>query len=187
LKSNLAIYALVGVVLVVAWIFLALLPHFQEYNTAKIQIADANQKLADFQQTILLLPDFVNTRNELARRKAALNSSLYTKENILSLFEKFYLLADKNQVEIIEITPPIEELLQINRITPDSIGLMFLNISLRIEGAYKDFGKFVSTLENEAFYRGPNHCNVVGTYDRRFNVQYHFGFKSLLGSLKAEI
>src|SRR5574341_1228005 len=174
-------------VLVGVWICVALLPHVRQYSRLDKQINEARQKLADFRQTVLLLPEFVKTRNELAKRKAELNSSLYTKENILSLFEKFYVLADKNQVQIVEITPPIEELLQINRIVPDSTGLMFLNISLRIEGDYEDFGKFVSSLEEEPFYRGPNHCNIVGTYDRKLNVQYHLGFKSLLGSLKVEV
>lgn len=187
MKSQLAIYSLVGVILVVTWIFVALLPYYREYSAVETQILEAQQKLVDFQQTILFLPEYVKTRNELARKKAELNSSLYTKENILSLFEKFYVLADKNQVNIVEITPPIEELLQINRIIPDSIGLMFLNISLRIEGDYQDFGKFVSAMEREPFYRGPNHCNIIGTYDRNLKVQYHVGFKSLLGSLKNEV
>ncbi len=187
MKSHLLIYSLIGVISIIAWVFLALIPNYGKYNAVASEIYIAEQKLADFHQTILLLPEFIKTRNELAQRKAALNSSLYTKENILSLFEKLYLLADKNQVEIVEVTPPIEELLQINRITPDSIGLMFLNIALRIEGNYEDYGKFVSAIESEPFYRGPNHCNITSTYDRRLDVQYHIGFKSLLGSLKDEV
>jgi hypothetical protein len=176
-----------GALMIIVWVLAALIPHLGEYQSLNNQIQEASLKLVDFQQTIRLLPEYVKTRNELARKKAELNSSLYTKENILSLFAKFYALADKNRVDIVEITPPVEELLQINRIVPDSVGLMFLNIGLRIEGDYRDFGQFVSALENETFYRGPNHCNIIGTFDRRIKVQYHVGFKSLLGSLKDEV
>lgn len=187
MKSRLAIYIVVGLAVIAVWIFAALMPHYRAYSSIDSQIFEAQRKLVDFRQTILLLPEYVKTRNELAQRKAALNSSLYTKENILSLFEKFYLLADKYRVTIEEITPPIEELLQINRILPDSTGLMFLNISLRVQGNYQDFGRFVSAIEAEPFYRGPNNCNIIGTLDRHADVQYFLGFKSLLGSLKDKV
>ena len=187
MNKQFTIYVVLGVGLVGVWLFAALLPYFGKSRAIDYQMMEAEQKLADFRQTIQILPEFVKTRNELAQRKAELNSSLYTKDNILSLFEKFYVLADKNQVQIVEITPPLEELLQINRILPDSMGLIFLNISLRVEGHYQDFGRLVSALEEEPFYRGPNHCNIVGTYDRRLDIQYHIGFKSLLGSLKDKV
>ncbi len=187
MNKQLTIYSVLGAGLVAAWFLLALLPYYSKHRLIDNQVTEAKQKLADYRNTILLLPEFVKTRNELAQKKAELNSSLYTKENILNLFEKFYLLADQNHVRIVEITPPLEELLQINRIIPDSIGLMFLNITLRIEGGYQDFGRLVSALEVEPFYRGPNHCSIVGTYDRRLAIQYHIGFKSLLGSLKDKV
>ena len=187
MKSHLTLYSAAGTMMIFVWIFAALLPHLREYKTNDNQIQEASLKLVDFQETIRLLPEYVKTRNELAKKKAELNSSLYTKENILSLFEKFYAMADNHRVDIVEITPPVEELLQINRIVPDSVGLMFLNIGLRIEGDFEDIGKFVSALEGETFYRGPNHCNIVGTFDRKIKVQYHVGFKSLLGSLKDKV
>ena len=187
MNKQLAIYSVLGIVMLAVWFFAGLLPYSNQYLVIDNQATEAKHNLADFQQTILILPEFVNTRNELAERKAELNSSLYTKDNLINLFEKFYLLADKNQVQIVEITPPLEELLRFNRILPDSMGLMFLNISLRVDGNYQDFGRLVSALEEEPFYRGPNHCNIVGTYDRRLNIQYHFGFKSLLGSLKDKV
>lgn len=184
MKSQFSAYVVVSVVLVVVWFFVALIPHSSRYSMVRNEINLSKQKLKDFQETIKLLPQYVKTRNELARQKAELNSSLYTKENLLSLFENFYALAKTHKVGIVEITPPIEELLQINRIVPDSVGLMFLNVTLRIEGDYRNFGRFVSALEEEPFYRGPNVCQVTGTNDRRYNVQYLVGFKSLLGSLK---
>ena len=184
MKSQFTGYVLAGIAMIVIWFFVAFQPHMKEYNKTVTHIEESRIKLVDFKKTILLLPQIVKTRDELAARKEQLNSSLYSKENILSLFKSFYSLADKHKVKIIEITPPIEELLKINRAAPDSSQLMFLNISLRIEGKYGDFGRLVASLEEEEFYRGPNHCNIVATYDRKSNTQYHLGFKSLLGSLK---
>lgn len=187
MNKQFTIYSVIAIALLAVWFFVGLLPYYNESSVIDNQSNEAKQKLTEFRQTILLLPEFVKTRTELAKRKDELNSSLYTKDNILNLFEKFYLLADKNQVQIVEITPPLEELLQFNRIQPDSMGLLFLNISLRVEGDYQNFGRLVSALEEEPFYRGPNHCNILGTYDRRSDIQYHIGFKSLLGSLKDKV
>lgn len=184
MKPGLIGYVLVGVALFVFWIFAAMLPHYREYNSFEVKVDEAKLRLADYQETIRRLPEYVRTQSELSKRKAELNSSLYTKENILSLFEELYLMADKQRVAIVEITPPLEELLQINRIIPDSIGLMFLNLTIKVEGDFRDFGRFIASLEEEPFYRGPNNCSAIGSNDPRIDIQYIIGFKSLLGSLK---
>lgn len=187
MRSKLTGYFIGGFAMIVIWMLAIFQPTYKEYKETATQVSEAEQKLQDFQSTIMLLPQMVKTREELSKRKERINSSLYTKENIISLFKSFTSLAKQNKVDIVEITPPIEELLKINRVTPDSSQLMFLNISLRIEGDYRDFGRFVSSLEQQEYYRGPNHCNIVSTYDRRSPIQYHLGFKSLLGSLKDEV
>ncbi len=184
MNKSLTIYFSVGAAMAIAWLFVALFPYSKNYSAIDIQVLEARNKLTDYQQTTLLLPEFIKTRNELAQKKAELNSSLYTKENILSLFEQFYALADRNRVRIVEITPPLEELIQINRVVPDSVGLMFLNMTLKVEGDYQDFGRLLGDLEAEPFYRGPNHCNIIGTDDSKRIIQYQIGFKSLLGNLK---
>lgn len=187
MKSQLTGYVIAACAMIGLWFLFAFQPHFKDYNEITYKIDEAKQKLGDFEKTILLLPEIVKKRDELAQRKEQISSSLYTKENILSLFDKFYSLARTHKVEIVEVTPPIEELLRINRVSPDSSQLMFLNISLRIEGDYRDFGRFVASLEKEEFYRGPNHCNIVATNDRHDPIQYHLGFKSLLGSLRDKV
>ena len=89
-------------------------------------------------------------------------------------------------MKIVEITPPVEELLRINRINTDSTKLMILNVSIKVHGSYANFGKFVTTMEESLFFRGSNFCNIFSTLKMRSPILYNFGFKSLLGSLKGE-
>lgn len=186
MKSRLVGYPIFGVAMLILWTILVFVPQRNQYLQTSTKIAQAERSLADFERTVMLLPDFVKTHRNLTRKIDSLNSSLYTKENILNLFDQFYQIAGKNRMKIVEITPPVEELLRINRVNPDSTKLMILNVSIKVHGAYNDFGRFVSSMEEADFFRGSNFCSIFGTYNWKRPVLYNFGFKSLLGSLRDE-
>lgn len=186
LKSRLIGYTFFAVAMLILWTFLIFVPQHTLYLKTSYEIIQAEKNLADFEKTVLLLPSFVKTHEALTKKIENLNSSLYTKENILNLFEQFYSIAGKNKMKIVEITPPVEELLRINRINPDSTKLMILNVSIKVNGAYSNFGKFVSSMEEALFFRGSNYCSIISTLKLKSPVLYDFGFRSLLGSLKGE-
>jgi len=126
LKSRLIVYISFAVAMLILWTFLVFVPQHTLYQETSSIIIQAEKNLADFKRTVLLLPSYVKTHHDLTKKIKSLNSSLYTKENILNLFDQFYSIAGKNKIKIVEITPPVEELLRINRINPDSAKLMIL-------------------------------------------------------------
>ena len=184
MKSRLIGYTLFAVALLILCTFLVFLPQHLLYLETSSKIIQAEKSLVDFERTILLLPSYIKTHQNLTKKIDSLNSSLYTKENILNLFDQFYSIANKNKMKIIEITPPVEELLRINRINPDSTKFMILNVSIKVNGSFTNFGRFVSSMEEALFFRGSNHCSIFSSYDWKRPVLYDFGIRSLLGSLK---
>lgn len=187
MKSKLIGYASFSVVMLILWTFLVFVPQHTLYLETSSNIIQAEKNLADFKRTVLLLPAYVKTHEDLTKKIESLNSSLYTKENILNLFDQYYTIAKKNKMKIVEITPPVEELLRINRVNPDSTKLMILNVSIKVNGSYDNFGRFVSSMEEALFFRGSNHCSILSTYNNKSPVLYNFGFRSLLGSLKGKV
>ena len=186
MKSRLIGYTFFAVAMLILWTFLLFVPQHTLYLETSLKIIQAEHNLADFEKTVLLLPSYIKTHEYLTKKIESLNSSLYTKENILNLFEQFYSIAGKNKMKIVEITPPVEELLRINRINPDSAKLMILNVSIKAIGSYRNFGNFVSSMEEALFFRGSNYCSIISTLNRKSPVLYDFGFRSLLGSLKGK-
>ena len=187
MNSRLIGYSSFAAAMIILWTFLVFVPQHTLYLETTSNIIQAEKNLADFEKTVLLLPAYVKTHEDLTKKIESLNSSLYTKENILNLFDQFYTIASKNKMKIVEITPPVEELLRINRVDPDSTKLMILNVSIKVNGAYRNFGRFVSSMEEALFFRGTNHCSIFSTYNKKSPVLYDFGFRSLLGSLKGEV
>ena len=88
--------------------------------------------------------------------------------------------ARANNLEILDITPPVSELLELNRITrPDEP--LFLNITLTIAGNYVGFGKYMNNLEKAPFFRGVNSCHISGLPEEDPQLSLVVGFKTLLG------
>ena len=178
------IYFLATVVLATVWILLVWLPYHRQHTLLKVQINDAKQQLKDYKNTLEQLPKIIAERNQYENIKSILDEKLYTKRDMLKLFDKLYEIASKNQLHIVEITPPIEELLLLNRNISDSTIPLFLNITLSITGDYVNFGKFTEKVEKSLFFRGTNICQIMGDSKPIDELKFLFGFKALLGNLE---
>lgn len=168
---------------VVLWFFLIYSPYLQNKDHFVNEIQNANIKLADFEQTINKLPDYIARRESLKKRREYLNSNLYTKEEVLNLFNQLKDKAARHNLYVSEITPPVEELLYLNSIVPDTNRPQFLNIGVHVTGSYIDFGKFVKTIEDQAYFRGINNCRISGSRDYNSQLDMYVTFKALLGRI----
>lgn len=186
MRRALVAYPLIGLVVLSLWFFTAYVPHHREKKVTGQGIAEAEKQLADFQQTIAELPRIIKERKNLLSLRDDLDSKLYTKEDVLKLFDELDRQATRWEIELIEITPPVEELLYLNTIVPDSGQPQFLNIGLRLDGDYLRFGRFIETIEQADYFRGINRCKMQGHADDNTKITLHLGFKALLGSLKEE-
>ncbi len=180
--TQMYIAACIGII--AAWIFLAFLPNEQRRQQSVIKVTENEQQLADFQATLAQLPLYLGKKHDLDKQKKDLTSKLYTKEDVLNLFERIKEQAATRNLTVTEITPPVEELLYLNTIIPDSVTPQFLNIGVRMGGDYISFGKFVSALEKENYFRGVNRCQIDANADGLKEPTFYFAFKALLGTYK---
>ncbi len=174
------IYISISIGVIVLWIFLLFFPYVQKNNDISQQIAMTEQKLVDFQKTIDMLPIIIEKRKLLQKEKFSLDSKLYTKAEVLSLFKELEIKAALKNLKITEITPSVEELLYLNSIIPDSTQPQFLNIGLNLSGDFINFGKFVNKLEKEDYFRGINRCIIAGRLEDDREISMYIGFKVLL-------
>ncbi|HKK20364.1 MAG TPA: hypothetical protein VJ983_02750 [candidate division Zixibacteria bacterium] len=180
------LYITISIGIIAAWIFLAFLPNEHRQQQSKMRLTEDEQKLTDFQTTLEQLPLYLGRKKDLDRQKTDLTSKLYTKEDVLNLFDRIREQAAERHLKLTEITPPVEELLYLNTIVPDSSTPQFLNIGLRLGGNYINFGKFVSDLERANYFRGVNRCQIDANADGLKEPTFYFGFKALLGTYKGE-
>ena len=186
MKKMTITYVAMAIALCAIWFFAAYVPYHKEQEKTSTDIAEAEKQLADFQRTISELPKYIERQKNLLTLRHDMNSKLYSKKDVLKLFETLRNEADLKRVDITEITPPIEELLYLNAIIPDSSKPQFLNIGLSLEGDFISFGKFIEQMEHAEYFRGINRCKMFGHADDKTKVTMHFGFKALLCNLRDE-
>lgn len=181
MRQRLIIYGVSGGLIVIAWLFFGLASQRRELDSLRSQTLEAQQRLTDFEQTLSGLPEYVTTRSWQQTMRDNIDSKLYTKGELLKLFDELRSHAAGFGLEIIDITPPVEELLELNRQMPDSTTPQFLNLRLRIEGGYVGFGRFVEVVEKAGFFRGVNSCSISGNRQQPEKLWMTFGFKALVG------
>lgn len=185
MNSRLLMMAGIGTGVVCLWFFFGFAPMKVESSRIQIRIEQAHAQLIDFQTTMDELPKYLKTSRDLEEFRSRLNSSLYAKTDILALLDHLRKEAKSKGLTITEITPPISELLALNRATLSSDEPQFLNLSLKIKGEFVQFGKYVELLEDAAYFRGVNFCFVSGSTDPTVGVTYTIGFRALLTSNEA--
>lgn len=171
-------YYVVALVMAILWLLLVRLPGASKQASLQAQIADAQVQLQDFDQTVLQLPAFIETRQDLLAFREQLQSKLYAKTELLKLFGKFEQDTKSYGLHLNEIAPPIEELLELNSVSSDQP--QFLNITLKMTGKYINLGKFVHYLESEPFFRGINDCRISAGENDKKGLTISLGIRALL-------
>ena len=184
MKTQLVSYAMAVLALAGLWFFLLFTPLHKEQTSIDVETKEAQQQLADFKTIMNELPGFLKTRQDLKEERSMLNSRLYAKNDILRLFQKLRQQAQEKNLVITEISPPIDELLYLNSIIPDSNQAQLLSISLKLEGRYIDFGRFVGAVEQSDYFQGINNCKIIGTKTGDGDIRLELGLNALLGSFK---
>ena len=186
MKKTVIIYSLILPALGCLWFFGAYVPYHKGQKQKTTQIAAAEKQLLDFQQTISELPRFIERHQDLISKIKDLDSKLYSKKDVLKLCARLHEEANQKGVEVTEITPPIEELLYLNSIIPDSSQPQFLNIGLKVEGDFISFGKYAEVVEGAEYFRGINGFRMYSHGDDNTKISILFDFKALLGSFRDE-
>ncbi len=180
MKKRAGMYAVAAVMMASGWYAFAYRPTVERQAAVDEKIARAESQLDDFDTTIMSLPSYLETERNLIESKQGLQSKLYGKDEILELFRRLREDAQIHQLEIIEISPPVSELLELNELARDKNELQFLNLTLHITGKYIDFGRFADDLERMAFFRGVNYCRITPQSEQPGYVDITLGVRALL-------
>jgi len=175
-------YSIIGLILITAWYFLVFSPLLTEQTLIDRQSSEIYQQLSDLQSTINEVPEYLRTKESLENTKQEINSKLFGKKQILNLFKRLNLEAEDRGLTIIEITPPVSELLALNNIEDNSTEPLFLNLDIKIKGGYVSFGRYLQYLEEASFFRGIRKCQITTEAEDASELVIQIGFKALLGS-----
>jgi len=176
------LYPLAGIGLFAAWLLLGYFPDERERRRLETDISSAEWELADFNRIVGELPKYLATYEDLSLQRQHLASSLYAKQDILDLFRQLGTAATEHNLKLLEISPPVDELLALNRTNPNSNEPQFLNITMGLRGTYVDCGRFVSDLEQATYVRGVNRCYVRGQQEPQPQVDCTVSFRALIKS-----
>jgi hypothetical protein len=130
------------------------------------------------------LPVYLEQSHDLETFRDHLNSSLYARDDILKLLNRLTADAVSHNLSVVEITPPVMELLELNRRQDQAGEPQFLNLTLDIRGQYVDFGRYVRQLESTPYFRAINHCSIRGNQMTQEALDFSLGFRAMLGTTK---
>ena len=176
------IYPLAGIGLIAVWLLLGYFPQERERLQLETDLATAEWELTDFNRVVGELPNYLEKYEDLSLQRKHLASSLYAKQDILDLFRQLGTAAAAHNLNLVEISPPVDELLALNRTSPNSNEPQFLNITMGLRGTYIDFGHFVNDLEQAVYFRGVNSCYVRGQQTPQPQVDCTVSFRALIKS-----
>jgi hypothetical protein len=90
--------------------------------------------------------------------------------------------AQAHSLRLVQISPPISELLELNRQAAVDNAPLFLNLTLDLRGRYIDFGQFIGELETKPYFRSVKNCVVRGGQTTEPAVDMTVSFKALIGT-----
>lgn len=182
MKRSVCIYSGIGVAMLLGWYLLLFIPLNRERTTVHTRADQARQQLVGYQQTMLQLPMYLETQSDLNKARVDLNDGLYARDQIIQLFSLLTEQAKRRGLRVVEISPPVEELLLLNSILPGSDQPPFLNLTVTVVGGYVNFGKYLQLIEGAEFYRGINRCLIITAADEAAPTTCTISFQALLGT-----
>jgi hypothetical protein len=184
MKQRVTLYAAALLAMTLVWYFAYYSPTREEREALADEILTAEAQLKDYNRTIQELPTFLAANRNLELLRGELNSSLFAKGDILELFWQLSRDAAGYGLQVVEISPPVAELLELNRRAPDEHDPQFLNITLDLEGDYLALGRYIRQLEAKPYFRSINSCTIRGTRIVQPTIHLSISFKALIGSVE---
>jgi hypothetical protein len=185
LRQRIALYAAGIPTILALWYFAVYTPASKSLSSERDEVSNALRQLTDYSRTVRELPEFLTANEQLEAARSEINSSLYAKNEIMGLFHQLTTDAQNHDLQLVQISPPVLELLELNRqASVDNVPL-FLNVTLDLEGNYVDFGRFIGDLESKPYFQSVKSCVIRGAQTPERTVDMSLSFKALIGTREA--
>lgn len=185
LRQRIAMYAAGVLAMLVLWFFFVYTPASENLSSERNEVEKALRQLTDYSRTIRELPEFLTANEKLEAVRRELNSSLYAKNEIMDLFHQLTADAQNHDLQLVQISPPVSELLELNRQASADNAPLFLNLTLDLQGHYVDFGRFIGDLESKPYFRSIRNCSIRGAQTPERTIAMLLSFKALIGTREA--
>jgi len=180
MRPQRVIAVLIALGLSAGWYYGVYTPTKNQLDAVDQKIASAQTQLVDYRSTVAQVPALLRASSELGARKLSQNSVLFGKQDILKMFDQVTDEAGGEHMSVVEIAPPLSELLSLNAAARNPGEPLFLNMTVRVMGDYVGFGRFVERVERLPYFRGVNNFSILGTVDKSSPLVYSVGFKAIL-------
>lgn len=186
LHKNTIILSLALLALVVASIFLVQRPIEDSYQEVSIENQSFHTKIDQYGLKFRRVNEILQRRNLLSSQRSLLLSTLYSCAEALKLVENIDSRADRLNLNIREISPPVSELLQIGNTHPGDSAPHFLNISVGMTGGFKEAGIFLEEIQEENWFWDLNSMHIRAREEGKVPAEYAMSFRAILGPVNAK-
>jgi Tfp pilus assembly protein PilO len=172
---------IVAVLLPIVWLATAYRSLTARQDRLATESESARTKLAEYNRIATDLPRLLEDLKDVERSRANLLSKLYAKQDILALLDQVREQASRRNLEITNVSPSLNELLQLNEQMKASSDPLFLTVTIALEGDFVAFGRFLRRLETEPYFRGVNLAEARTRRDSPESTHLTISFRALLG------
>lgn len=180
-QQRIGYYVVGALVLAALWYVVAYRPGSRKLQAIHEDTIATERKLAEYHKIVNELPSILEADRKLQAERRLLNSSLYAKGDVLALFQQLTQDAAAYDLNLVQISPPISELLELNRQATADNNPLFLNVTVDFEGQYLKFGRFCGNLETKPYFRAVRSCQMRSR-PASPTVDLSLSFKALLGT-----
>ncbi len=174
----------VSAALLIGWVAIFALPAWEKRDFLKTELSNRDSQLNDYNDILTRFSATFKQFEQMLEKKNKILSRLYTKEDLVKLFSQLNRLAKVNGVEIVEISPSVDELIRMNRTIVKDGKPLELQLKIKMKGRLFNTSNFIRAIEKQDYYKGFQLCNIInqGVQDKR--SFYNYSFIALLGTIK---
>jgi Tfp pilus assembly protein PilO len=180
MRLRISLFVAAGAGIALLWYFFLITPAHRVQAQLQADLTATQIQIEDFQTTLNQLPVFLQTREGINRKITEINARLFSRQEMLDLFDHVERLAQDHGLSVSELAPRIEELLALAQTQPTPGHPQVLSLDIRLLGDYLSFGQFVETLEKQAYFRAVDKCLISDSPDLSGRLLFDFKFKALL-------
>lgn len=180
MRLRISLYVAAGAGIALAWYFFLITPAHHVQAQLQADLTATQIQMEDFQATLNQLPVFLQTRDGINRKIADINARLYSRQEMLDLFDHVEQLANRQGLFVSELAPHIEELLVLAQTPPAPGQPQIMSLTVRLTGEYLSFGQFIQTLEKQAYFKAVDKCLISDSPDQSGKLLFDLHFKALL-------
>jgi hypothetical protein len=181
MKKRLIIYSLSTTIALALWLIIMIFPQFKMKSEIGQSLNQVDTRLAEVQKAMASFPQELGTNREIKLMREIDLSRQYSREQLLTLFDQMRQYAYRENLAVLEISPSVEELLELNRNLARKKEFPQLNLTIRLNGSFRNLAQYIKNIESEEFYLGTNFCQIAAPTSGQGNPDMTYGFKAILG------